>query len=115
MPSDFIERLMSEDFEAMRTRLEKDGFCERILRILEKKRRARIGVILAAGGLGAAFAGAQFTQITGVFASIAPVTSEFTSYAQTAGLSSSFAPQLLAALAISVALLSTALVLRAEK
>lgn len=107
MSSDPIENALKADLEALTERLGRDRFAERILFKLGAQRRARLGVVAFAGGLGAAFAASQFTGVVSALArTLGATTPEFA----LAGLS----PQVLAAFMISGALLATTLVLRQD-
>lgn len=107
MPSDDIERLLKEDFDDLTHRLEKDGFERRMLFRLGSRRRARLGVIAFAGGLGAAFAASQFTDMARV---IAPYIPEASATAAAPDMMT----QLVSTLLFATAALATALVLRQE-
>jgi hypothetical protein len=107
MPSDTIEDLLKKDFEDLSAKLEKDRFTERILFKLGAKRRARLGVVCFAGGLGAAFAASQFM---GVVKSVAPALAMTEPEAIATGIS----PELLATMMLAVLLAGTAFVLRQE-
>ncbi|WP_428409730.1 hypothetical protein [Hyphococcus sp.] len=107
MSSDEIEDLLKTDFDALAARLERDRFAERILFKLGAKRRARLGIVAFAGGLGAAFAASQFMSVA---TAIAPALSETAPEMAAAGLS----PHLLAVFMLAGALAATALVLRQD-
>ena len=66
MPSDDITELLREDFDAQCDEFEHDEFLRRTLFKLESKRRARLGLVACAGGVGAAFAAAQFSGVAAV-------------------------------------------------
>jgi len=108
MSSDPIENALKADFEALTDRLERDRFAERMLFKLGAQRRARLGVVAFAGGLGAAFAASQFTGVVSALARTlgAAATPELTN----AGLS----PYFLAAFMLGGALVATTLVLRQD-
>lgn len=107
MPSDPIETMLKADFDALADRLERDRFTERLLFKLGAKRRARLGLVAFAGGLGAAFAASQFTSVV---AALAPAFSETPPEMALTG----FSPHLLAAFILAGALAATALVLRQD-
>ncbi len=107
MQSEDIQDLLKNDFEALSARLETDRFTQRLSYRLEKKRRARIGVIAFAGGLGAAFAATQFA---GVVNNIAPHIADTAPDVLSAGA----APHILATLVLACAIAVTALVVRQE-
>ena len=105
MPSDQIEDLLKADFDALSDKYEKDRFSEHVLFKLGARRRARLGVVTLAGGVGAGFAASQFT---GVVQSMASALGQTTPDLAAAGLT----PQLAVAFVLALALASTALVLR---
>lgn len=107
MPADEIEELLKNDFQALEARFERDRFAERLLFKLGAKRRARLGVVAFAGGLGAAFAASQFMSVA---AALAPALAETSPEMAAAGLS----PHFLAVLMLAGALAATALVLRQD-
>jgi len=107
MPSDDIERLLKDDFAELSHRLEKDGFERRMLFKLGSRRRARLGIIAFAGGLGAAFAASQFTDIARVLAPYLPETT-------TVAAAPDMMTQIASTLLFATAALATALVLRQE-
>lgn len=107
MSSDPIETALKADLEALADRFERDRFAERMLFKLGAQRRARLGVVAFAGGLGAAFAASQFT---GVVSALARTLGAATPEIAMSGLS----PQFLAAFMIAGALLATTLVLRQD-
>ena len=107
MPSDEIENLLRNDFDALADRLEHDRFSARLLFRLKTKERARLGVIAFAGGLGAAFAAAQFT---GVAELIAPY---FNQLPTTASGDDGIA-QLASLMILAAAVATTTLILRRD-
>jgi hypothetical protein len=107
MSGEPIEALLEADFNALADRLEKDRFAEHVLFRLGARRRARIGVVAFAGGLGAAFAASQFTDVVSL---VAPALAQSAPDLAAAGLMS----QLLTTLLFAGALTATALVLRRE-
>ena len=107
MPSDNVEDLLKSDFDALTQALDRDRFAERLLFRLSARRRARLGCVALACGLGAAFAASQFSSVvaalSGAFAAGTPQMA-----------AAGFSPQLLAALMLSGALVATAFVLRQD-
>lgn len=107
MSAEDIERLLERDFGELAQRFEKDRFAARMLFRLGARRRARLGAVAFAGGLGAAFAASQFTDIVSLAAqSLARSAPD----AAAAGMTS----HLLATLLFAGALTATAFVLRQE-
>lgn len=107
MPSDAIEDLLKADSDALTDRFERDRFTARILFKLGAKRRARLGVVGFAGGIGAAFAASQFMSVV---SALAPALGEAAPDMAATG----FSPQLLAVMMLAGALAATALVLRQD-
>ncbi|MAW79331.1 MAG: hypothetical protein CMI63_03775 [Parvularcula sp.] len=111
MPSDHIADLLKDDFDELTRARECDRFAERLLYKLGAKRRARLGVVTFAGGLGAAFAASQFTSVVSALApALAESAPEMAPELAMAGVS----PQFLAILMLAGALAATALVLRQD-
>ncbi|PQA85942.1 hypothetical protein CW354_16265 [Marinicaulis flavus] len=102
-----MEDMLKTDFDALAGRLERDRFAERLLFKLGAKRRARLGIVAFASGLGAAVAASQFTSMV---AALAPALAETPPEMDAAGVS----PHLLAAFILAGALAATALVLRQD-
>ncbi len=108
MPSDNIETLLRADFDDLAGRLENDRFVKRVQFKLTARNRARLGVIGLAGGLGAAFAASQFSDLGRL---AAPYLAEaLPSYS--GGVDA--ATQLSAAVVLAAAVIVTALVLRQD-
>lgn len=107
MPSDRIDDLLTSDFDALTQSLERDRFAERLLFRLNARRRARLGCVLFACGLGAAFAASQFSSV------VAALSDAFGAAAPQM-TAAGFSPHLLAALMLSGALVATAFVLRQD-
>lgn len=107
MPSEAIGDLLKSDFDALTGAIERDRFAERLLFRLTARRRARLGCMAIACGVGAAFAASQFSSVvatlSGAFSAGAPQMA-----------AAGFSPQLLAALMLSGALAATAFVLRQD-
>ena len=108
MQSDDIECLLADDFAALSKELEQDRFVERIEYKLLRKSRARQGAIFFAGGLGAAFAVAQFAGAADTFARIVADTPAASI------LANGDYSQLAATLLLGAALTATMLVMRME-
>lgn len=108
MPSDDLQELLSKDFDALASKLEKDRFSERTLFKLNSRSRARQGVVFFAGGLGAAFAASQFSGVVGALS----VYMTETSLGENAANSDVI--QIAATLLLAGALAATALVVRQE-
>ena len=108
MQSEELESLLADDFEALSKEFEKDGFVERIEYRLLRKSRARQGAIFFAGGLGAAFAVAQFAGAADSFAQLVSDTPAANSF-----MSGDYS-QLAATLLLGAALTATMLVMRME-
>lgn len=106
MPSDAIEDLLKSDFDDLTAQLENDRFAGRMLFKLGAQRRARLGIIAFAGGIGAAFAASQFSDVVSTIT--APLNLAAPELA--AGLTS----QLFATLTLAGVLVATALVLRQD-
>lgn len=107
MPSDAIEDMLKADFDVLTDRFERDRFAARLLFKLGAKRRARLGIVAFAGGVGAAFAASQFTSVV---STLAPALGDAAPDIAATGLS----PQILAAFMLAGALAATALVLRQD-
>jgi|GEM_PF-1545338 len=107
MPSDDIETLLQHDFNALADRLENDRFEQRLLFRLKAKERARLGVIALAGGIGAAFAAAQF-------ASLGRFVAPYLASASPDLLASDMPTQIAGSLLLAAAVIATALVLRQD-
>ena len=54
-----VESLLAQDFDALTERYQRDGFERDLLFKLDSKRRIRMGIIVFAGGIGAALAATQ--------------------------------------------------------
>lgn len=107
MPSDDITELLQQDFDDLSSRLERDGFERRLLFRLGAKRRARLGVIGLAGGLGAAFAASQFANLGGL---LAPYLAD----ASPSLMTSEATAQIAGSMLLAMGALMTALVLRRD-
>ena len=111
MPSESIEDLLKTDFDALAGQFEQDRFAQRLLFKLGAKRRARIGAVAFAGGLGAAFAASQFSSVVSSLApSLTLGLNETAPGIAAAGVS----PHVLAAFVLAGALAATTLVLRQD-
>ena len=107
MPSDSTETLLKSDFDTLADKFERDRFADRLLFKLGARRRARLGIVAFAGGLGAAFAASQFMGVVNsITPSLVQSAPEFAAVGQT--------PQLLATFMLAGALAMTALVLRQD-
>lgn len=108
MQSESPENLLKDDFTRLVAALEGDGFAERVLKMLESRRRFRLVAVGLAGGAGALIAGLQFAEL---FPNLPAVLGGLPANAASDVLS----PQLLAAAALAVALVATAMVLPSDR
>ena len=107
MPTDDIATLLKQDFDALSSKLESDGFERRLMFKLGARDRARLGVIGIAGGLGAALAASQFANLGNLLA-------PYLANSGSSLVASNTTIQIAGAMILGACTLTTALVLRRD-
>lgn len=107
MRDEQITELLSDDFNALASAFEDDDFARTLRSRVEARKRARAGVLVLVGMLGAGVAAAQFNLLLESAKQTALLESAFS-------LSAGYVSALAASMIIAAAVISTAIVLQRE-